>query len=29
VKNTAKDIVGENRSSMPKNKETWWWDEEV
>lgn len=27
--NSAKEIVGENRSSMTEYKETWWWDEEV
>jgi len=26
VKNIAKEVVGETKSSFPKNKGTWWWD---
>jgi len=29
VKNIAKEIVGETKSSMTENKEVWWWDEEI
>nr|GFC92957.1 retrovirus-related Pol polyprotein LINE-1 [Tanacetum cinerariifolium] len=29
VKSIAKEIVGETKSSLPENKETWWWDEEI
>jgi len=29
VKNIAKEVVSETKSSMPENKETWWRDEEI
>lgn len=29
IKNTAKEIFRENRSSIPESKEMWWWDVEV
>jgi hypothetical protein len=29
VKNIAKEIISETNSNMPKNKEMWWWDEEI
>jgi len=29
VKNIAKEVVGETRSSLSGNKKTWWWDVEI